>query len=156
MSPNPITVAVDGSCLGNPGPGGWAWYRNESCWAAGGLEHTTNNVAELTAVREVLGAVPADVPLILAADSRYVIDSLTKWINGWRRRGWTTAAGKPVANKELIVAISELLEGRSVAFRWVRGHAGHTLNEGADRKAHGAALCVRSSNPVRTGPGWSL
>lgn len=155
MAAQPITIAVDGSCLGNPGPGGWAWYRSERCWAAGQIRRSTNNVAELRAVVEVLTAVPADQPLVLAADSKYVIDALTKWIWGWRKRGWRTAAGKPVANKELIVACAELLEGRHVQFQWVRGHSGHPLNEGADRKARAAAERLRSGFSAEVGPGWA-
>jgi ribonuclease HI len=150
-----VTIAVDGSSLGNPGPGGWAWFHSERCWAAGQLPRVTNNVAELTAVTEVLTAVPDDVALRLVADSRYVIDALTKWIWGWRRRGWRTSSGAPVSNKELIVRCADLLERRDVTFEWVRGHAGHPLNEGADRKARAAAERLRNGMGCDSGPGWT-
>lgn len=119
------------------------------------MARSTNNQMELLAVVELLAAVPAEVPLVVVADSKYVIDALTKWIWGWRKRGWRTAAGKPVANSELIIAAADALEGRDVRFEWVRGHSGHPLNEGADSKARGAAERLRSGFSADTGPGWS-
>lgn len=149
-----ITVAADGSCLGNPGPAGWAWYINDTAWQAGGFPSATNNVGELTAVLEFLRAtahLEEDVHIL--CDSQYVINSLTQWMPGWRRRGWRKADGKPVANAELMAALHTALEGRDVRFTWVRGHAGHPLNEAADVRARAAATAMQKGVPVDTGPG---
>jgi ribonuclease HI len=99
---------------------------------------------ELTAVLELLANSDPERPVRILADSKYVIDSLTKWIHGWRRKGWRTAKGGLVANRELIEAIALAMEGRKVVFEWVRGHEGHALNEAADRKARGVATQIQS------------
>ena len=124
-----IIAAADGSALGNPGPAGWAWYVDEDCWAAGGWPESTNNRGELTAVLELLRATAdAGEDLLIQADSQYVINSLTKWMKGWKRRGWRKADGKPVLNADLMRELDEALRGRAVRFEWVRGHVGHPLN----------------------------
>lgn len=153
MTRDRTIVATDGSCLRNPGPGGWCWYRDDDAWAAGGESHTTNNRMELTALLEALRAFPADRPLHVMADSKYVIDAVTTWIHNWRRRGWRTGRGEPVKNRELIEAIDAELAGREVTFEWVRGHTGHPLNEAADARCLAAATAVDSGTPVVTGPG---
>ena len=148
----PLQVATDGSALGNPGPGGWAWYVNSYTWASGGRAHTTNNAMELAAVLDLLDATDPGQALIILADSRYVIDSLTKWVHGWKKRGWTTAKGDPVANRDLIEPIHIAMQGRSIEFVWIKGHAGHELNEGADVRARAAATeaqRTRSDTPRR-------
>lgn len=151
-----VPIAVDGSCLKNPGgAGGWAWFQANDRWAAGGVASSTNNRMELTAVIEALSAVPAEQPVLLVADSKYVIDALTKWLPGWRRRHWKTASGSPVANQDLIVAAADLLAARDVTFRWVRGHNGHHLNEQADHWARRAAEATKARSPVPSGPGWT-
>jgi ribonuclease HI len=150
----PIIVATDGSCLTNPGPGGWCWYSTDSSWAAGGVAHTTNNQMELSAVLEALTALPSNRPLVIRADSSYTIDACTKWIHGWRRRGWRTSQGGPVKNRDVIEAIDGALAGRSVQFEWVKGHAGHALNEAADARCRAAAEAMKHGTPVATGPGW--
>ena len=150
-----VVVATDGSCLTNPGPGGWSWYSDDGCWAAGGEAATTNNRMELTAVLEVLRALPRDRPLVVKADSSYTIDACTKWIHGWKRRGWKTAAKAPVKNREIIEAIDAELTGRDVTFEWVKGHAGHELNEAADERCRAAAEAVKVDREVSTGPGWN-
>lgn|SRR5574337_647507 len=94
---NRLILTADGSCIGNPGPGGWAWVLDEDCWAAGAHHRTTNNLMELRAIYEALHAVPADVPLLLQTDGRYVIQVFTEWVEKWRAAGWVTAAKKPVA-----------------------------------------------------------
>ena len=157
MSPAPspaIVVATDGSCLTNPGPGGWCWYADDSRWAAGGEAHTTNNRMELLAVLEALLALPAERALVIRADSSYTIDACTKWIHGWKRRGWKTAQGSPVKNREVIEAIDRALEGRAVTFEWVKGHAGHLMNEAADSRCRAAAEATKRDQAVATGPGW--
>jgi len=149
-----IVVATDGSCLANPGPGGWCWYADEARWAAGGETHTTNNQMELLAVLEALRSLPSTRPLLIRADSRYTIDACTKWIHGWKRRGWKTAQGAPVKNREIIEAIHGALDGRAVTFEWVKGHAGHSLNEAADGRCRAAAEAMKWGHAVRRGPGW--
>lgn len=151
-----IIAAADGSALGNPGPAGWAWYVDESCWAAGGWETSTNNRGELTAVLELLRATAhTGQDLLIQADSQYVINSLTKWRHGWKRRGWRKADGKPVLNDDLIKELDAALIGREVRFEWVRGHVGHPLNEAADARARAAATAFQRGTAVPAGPGWT-
>lgn len=156
-------MATDGSALGNPGPGGWAWAVNPpnaaapSVWASGSFAHTTNNIAELTALREALMSIPAGLPLLVRTDSTYVRDVCTKWRFGWRRKGWKTASGAPVKNQELIKELDALLEGRDVTFQWVKAHVaggGDPLNEFVDAAAQAAARSVRSGRGHDAGPGW--
>ncbi|MDN3309831.1 ribonuclease H [Microbacterium oryzae] len=150
-----ITAAADGSALGNPGPMGWAWYIDDERWAAGGSPHGTNNQGELQAVLELLRATaPANLPLLIECDSRYVIDSVTKWMPGWKRKGWRKADGKPVLNREILEAIDEEMQGRDVVFSWVKGHAGHPLNEAADERANAAAQAYQRRAEPRRGPGF--
>lgn len=151
-----ITAAADGSALGNPGPNGWAWYIDDDRWAAGGSPHGTNNQGELQAVLELLRATAGiDEKLIIECDSRYVIDSVTKWMPGWKRRGWRKSDGGPVLNRELLEGIDEALRGRDVEFSWVKGHAGHPLNEAADERANSAAKAYQQKQEPRRGPGFS-
>ena len=150
-----ITAAADGSALGNPGPMGWAWYIDDDRWAAGGSPHGTNNQGELQAVLELLRATAgSDASLLVECDSRYVIDSVTKWMPGWKRKGWRKSDGKPVLNRELLQAIDDELQGRDVTFFWVKGHAGHPRNEAADERANGAAQAFRRGVEPQRGPGF--
>ncbi len=149
-------VAVDGSALGNPGPAGWAWYVDENCWAAGGWPSSSNNRGELTALLEILKATaPTNEELHVLADSQYVINSVTKWIAGWKANGWRKADKKPVVNVDLMQAIDKAITGRKVSFEWVRGHSGHPLNEAADDKARAAARAYQHHSSVESGPGWT-
>lgn len=154
-----LTVAVDGSALGNPGPAGWAWVVSPECWDAGGWDHGTNNLGELTAVQQILLATAAagldDQPLHIQADSQYAINVITKWMQGWKKRGWTKADKKPIANLELIQDIDRLIDGRHVTFEWVRGHNGHPLNELADDRAREAASLHQQGRTAQGGPGFS-
>nr|WP_017201905.1 ribonuclease H [Microbacterium barkeri] len=148
-----ITAAADGSALGNPGPNGWAWYIDEANWAAGGSPHGTNNQGELRAVLELLRATAGtDEKLLIECDSRYVIDSVTKWMPGWKRRGWRKSDGGPVLNRDLLEGIDEAIRGRDVEFSWVKGHAGHPLNEAADERANAAAKAYQQKQEPRRGP----
>ncbi|MFJ4045738.1 ribonuclease H [Microbacterium sp. NPDC089987] len=150
-----ITAAADGSALGNPGPNGWAWYIDDDRWAAGGSPHGTNNQGELQAVLELLRATAGvDETLVIECDSRYVIDSVTKWMPGWKRRGWRKADGAPVLNRDLLEGIDEAMRGRDVEFSWVKGHAGHPLNEAADQRANAAATAYKEKREPRRGPGF--
>ncbi|SPT52847.1 Ribonuclease HI [Actinomyces bovis] len=151
-----IIAAADGSALGNPGPAGWAWYVDENCWAAGGWPESTNNRGELTAVLELLQATAhTGEDLLIQADSQYVINSLTKWRHGWKKRGWRKADGKPVLNDDLMKQLDAALAGRVVHFEWVRGHVGHPMNEAADTRARGAATAYQRGLAVPSGPGWT-
>jgi ribonuclease HI len=151
-----ITAAADGSALGNPGPAGWAWYVNDDCWRAGGWPHGTNNQGELMAVLDLFRAT-AHMPgeeLRILCDSQYVINAVTKWMPGWKRKGWRKADGKPVLNVDLLKDIDQALVGRRYTFEWVRGHAGHELNEAADVRARAAATAYQQGVAVRQGPGF--
>lgn len=152
-----ITAAADGSALGNPGPNGWAWYIDDANWAAGGSPHGTNNQGELRAVLELLLATAGtDEKLLIECDSRYVIDSVTKWMPGWKRKGWRKSDGGPVLNRDLLEGIDEAIRGRDVEFSWVKGHAGHPLNEAADERANAAAKAYQAKQEPRRGPGFTL
>jgi ribonuclease HI len=151
-----ITAAADGSALGNPGPAGWAWYVNDDCWRAGGWPHGTNNQGELMAVLDLFRSTAhlSGEKLHILCDSQYVINSVTKWMPGWKRKGWRKADGKPVLNVELLKEIDQALTGRKYTFEWVRGHAGHDLNEAADDRARAAAMAYQQGVAVRQGPGF--
>jgi ribonuclease HI len=152
-----IIAAADGSALGNPGPAGWAWYVDDDCWAAGGWKHATNNQAELTAVLELFRATAhLEDELHIQCDSQYVINALTKWMAGWKRKGWRKADGKPVMNVELLQALDAELAGRRYRFEWVKGHIGHVMNEAADERARAVAEAFRrGATAIPSGPGWT-
>ncbi|RBP64644.1 ribonuclease HI [Brevibacterium sanguinis] len=150
-----IIAAADGSALGNPGPAGWAWYIDDGCWHAGGWPESTNNRGELMAVLDLLrSTAEVDDDLLVYCDSQYVINALTKWMPGWKRRGWKKADGKEVLNRDLLAELDEALTGRSVEFEWVRGHSDHTMNEAADRRARAAATAFQDGTTVPEGPGF--
>ncbi|WP_347404422.1 ribonuclease H [Streptomyces sp. MST-110588] len=137
-----IIAACDGASKGNPGPAAWAWVVASpdgtiERWEAGPLGTATNNVAELTALRMLLEATDPAVPAQVRMDSQYAMKAVTTWLPGWRKKGWKTAAGKPVANQELVRRIDELLTGRTVEFRYVPAHQvdGDPLNAAADAAA---------------------
>ncbi|MFD7900853.1 ribonuclease H [Kitasatospora sp. NPDC059722] len=141
-----VIAACDGAAKGNPGPAGWAYVVADAAgapqrWQSGALGHSTNNIGELTALRELLASTDAAAPLEVRLDSTYTRDAVTKWLVGWKRNGWKTAAGKPVANRELIQEIDALLAGRDVAFVYVPAHQvdGDPLNAIADKAASDAA-----------------
>ena len=150
-----ITAAADGSALGNPGPSGWAWYVDDDRWDAGGWKHGTNNMGELKAVLELFRATAhTGEDLLVLCDSQYVINSVTKWMPGWKRKGWRKGDGKPVMNVDLLKEIDEAIAGRSYRFEWVKGHVGHVLNEAADARARAAATAYQQGLEVPTGPGF--
>ncbi|EON22711.1 ribonuclease H [Nocardioides sp. CF8] len=150
-----IIAAADGSALGNPGPAGWAWYVDDSCWASGGWPHGTNNMGELMAVLDLLQQTAhLDDELHVFCDSTYVINAVTKWMAGWKRKGWKKGDGKPVINVELMKALDAAMQGRRVRFEWVKGHAGHELNEAADRLANAAASAYQRGGAADPGPGF--
>lgn len=151
-----ITAAADGSALGNPGPAGWAWYVDDGCWAAGGWPHGTNNMGELMAVLDLLQQTAhVDEDLRVLCDSQYAINVISKWTPGWKRRGWRKGDGKPVQNVELVKALDQAMQGRRVRFEWVKGHAGHELNEAADARARAAAVAYQRGQEPDAGPGFA-
>lgn len=133
-----VTIYTDGACSGNPGPGGWGAIlvhggtRKE---LSGGESETTNNRMELQAAIEALNALKRPCKVALYTDSVYVRDGITKWIKGWQRNGWRTAAKKPVKNTELWQALQAALQPHDIDWHWVKGHAGHPENERADELA---------------------
>ncbi|SEB36565.1 Ribonuclease HI [Paramicrobacterium humi] len=152
-----ITAAADGSALGNPGPAGWAWYIDDSSWAAGGWAHGTNNMGELMAVLDLFRAtahIPQE-PLHILCDSQYAINCISKWMPGWKRKGWRKADGKPVMNVDILKQIDEAIQGRTYRFEWVKGHAGHELNEAADDRARAVALAYQGGLAIPCGPGFA-
>ena len=150
-----ITAAADGSSLGNPGPAGWAWYVDEHTWDAGGWPQGTNNLGELTAILRLLEATAeTGDELHILADSQYAINVVSKWRLGWKKRGWTKADKKPIKNLELIQEIDRAMEGRRVTFEWVKGHAGHRMNERADDLARACAEAYQAGRTPEPGPGF--
>ncbi|MEX0172261.1 ribonuclease H family protein [Streptomyces sp. LMG1-1-1.1] len=155
-----IIAACDGASKGNPGPAAWAWVIGRSDgevdrWEAGPLGRATNNVAELTALERLLEALDPGVPAEVRMDSQYAMKAVTTWLPGWRRKGWKTSSGSPVANKELVVRIDALLTGRDVAFVYVPAHQvdGDPLNDAADRAASHTA---RTQEPTGSAAGAPL
>jgi ribonuclease HI len=138
MSARRVALYTDGACSGNPGPGGWGaillWGDHKKT-ISGGEAQTTNNRMELTAAIEGLEALSRGCPVDLHTDSQYLKNGITGWIHGWKRNGWRTADKKPVKNEDLWRRLDTALERHDVEFHWVKGHAGHDLNEEADRLA---------------------
>jgi ribonuclease HI len=149
-APARFVAFCDGSSLVNPGgPGGTGWVVLDRTrpalrfggtrWVVDGSFAVTNNRMELRAVLEALDGLPAGEQVEVISDSRYVVDALSRWIAGWRRKGWRTAAGGPVSNRDLIEAIDARAGALKVRYSWVRGHDGHAVNEVVDRLAEAAA-----------------
>ncbi|MEQ8504704.1 MAG: ribonuclease HI [Rhodospirillales bacterium] len=133
-----IEIFTDGACSGNPGPGGWGVlmrWRDHEKELFGGEPATTNNRMELMAAIQGIENVTRPARLRLVTDSVYVKDGITKWIHGWKRNGWKTAAKKPVKNEDLWRRLDAALAGHDVDWQWVKGHAGHPENERADELA---------------------
>ena len=136
-----IDIFTDGACSGNPGPGGWAAILRSGGHEKeifGGERATTNNRMELTAVIEGLNALKAGSPVTIHTDSRYVMDGASKWILGWKKKGWKTADKKPVKNEDLWLALDDAMARHTIHWVWVAGHSGHPENERADALARGA------------------
>ncbi len=134
-----IEIYTDGACRGNPGPGGWGALLMSGTHRKtihGGESETTNNRMELTAAIEALGALSGSSRVILYTDSKYVLDGINDWLPNWKKRGWQTAAKKPVKNKELWQALDAAVERHDIDWRWVKGHNGNPGNETADELAN--------------------
>ncbi len=140
-----VEIATDGACKGNPGPGGWGAVLRFGAVEkelSGGETPTTNNRMEMMAAIMALETLKRPCRVILSTDSVYVRDGITKWIHGWKRNGWRTAAKKPVANAELWQRLDQAAARHQIEWRWVKGHAGDADNERADRLASDAAVAA--------------
>lgn len=149
----PVAAHADGSCLGNPGPGGWAYviaYADGTRQtASGALRHTTNNQAELMAATEALKALPEDAVGTLNLDSEYIVRAVNEWRGKWESNGWRASKGGPVANKDLFKALFGLVDAHpGVKLKWIRGHAGDAMNELVDR--------IARTEAERAQHGWGL
>ena len=134
-----IEIFTDGACRGNPGPGGWGVLLisgNRRKTMYGGAHDTTNNRMELTAAIEALNALNGPRKVLLHTDSKYVMDGIMSWMDGWKRRGWKTADKKPVKNQDLWLALEEAAGRHEINWNWVKGHAGVPGNEEADALAN--------------------
>ncbi|WP_164116165.1 ribonuclease HI [Sphingorhabdus sp. Alg239-R122] len=142
-----VEIATDGACKGNPGPGGWGAlirYGTKEKEISGGEADTTNNRMELMAAIRALQALKRPCRVTLSTDSSYVKDGITKWIYGWQKNGWKTAAKKPVKNADLWQELLEAVAPHQIEWKWVKGHAGDVDNERADMLASDAAMAIAS------------
>ena len=147
--PGETEIWTDGACSGNPGPGGWAAIivppDGPEIERSGGDPDTTNNRMEYTAALEGLRALPDGTDVVIVTDSQLMLNSMTQWIEGWKRKGWKTAGNKPVKNQDLVMALDEEIGRHNVRWHWVRGHetggahAHKALNDRADRLAVAAS-----------------
>ena len=140
---SPVLVHTDGSCLGNPGPGGWAArleFKNEVKFFSGGFALTTNNRMEIYAALMALTALTRSCRVNLHTDSRYLCDAVEKrWLANWRKKNWKKADNKPVLNRDLWERLVPLLDKHQVRFHWVEAHVGHPENEAVDSLARSEA-----------------
>jgi len=133
-----IEMYTDGACSGNPGPGGWGVllrWRDHEKELFGGEAETTNNRMELMAAIQGIESLKRSSLVDLYTDSTYVRDGITKWIHGWKKNGWRTAAKKPVKNEDLWKRLDQAITGHDIEWHWVKGHDGHPENERADELA---------------------
>lgn len=136
-----VDIYTDGACSGNPGPGGWGAILvsgDKERALSGGEAHTTNNRMEMMAAIEALRALKRACEVHLYTDSQYLRDGITQWIKRWRQNGWRTAEKKPVKNSDLWQALEEAASRHQMHWHWVKGHAGHPMNERADALARAA------------------
>ena len=141
-----VIIYTDGAASGNPGPGGYgvvmessAGHRKE---LSGGFARTTNNRMEMTAAIRALEALIEPCAVDLYTDSKYLIDGITRWVEGWKKRGWINASKKPVRNADLWHELIALTERHRVEWHWVKGHSGHPENERVDKLASDAAEAI--------------
>jgi len=142
-----VDIHTDGACLGNPGPGGWAallMHDGRERELAGGEAQTTNNRMELLAAIMALEALKSPCEVVLSTDSQYVQKGIGEWLPNWIRRGWKTAGGDPVKNKDLWERLQLAAAPHAVKWKWVKGHAGHVENERVDKLARAEAEKFRS------------
>lgn len=140
-----VQIITDGSCLGNPGPGGWACILRYGahCKELSGAEpHTTNNRMEMIAAIQALALLKERCQVVIVTDSQYLKNGITKWIRGWKRNGWMTREQKPVLNRDLWEQLDTLIAKHEVAWEWTKGHANHDDNNRCDELAQSAARQV--------------
>ena len=140
-----IEIFTDGACKGNPGPGGWGALLRMGAHEkepSGSEPDTTNNRMEMTAAIRALNALIRPCEITLYTDSRYVIDGITKWVHGWKKKGWVNASKKPVRNADLWHELIEAAAPHTIQWEWVKGHSGHPENERVDKLASDAADTV--------------
>jgi len=147
-----VTIHTDGACTGNPGPGGWGAVLE--CGTvkkeiSGGEIATTNNRMELKAAIHALAALKYPCKVVLYTDSEYLRNGITAWIWGWKRRGWLTAAKKPVKNADLWKELDAQASRHEIVWKWLKGHAGHPLNERCDEIGRGEIDKIRRSVPAQ-------
>ncbi len=141
MPNNVVEIFTDGACRGNPGPGGWGAllrYNGVERELYGYQPVTTNNQMELMAAIQALETLKRACDVVLTTDSQYVRQGITEWLAGWKRKGWKTAAGKPVKNQELWQRLDTAAAQHKIDWRWVKGHSGHAENERVDQLANRA------------------
>ncbi|MBN9060940.1 MAG: ribonuclease HI [Rhizobiales bacterium 65-9] len=141
MTDSTVVIYTDGACSGNPGPGGWGAilrYGGHEKELRGGETPTTNNRMELMAAIAALESLKRPVEVELHTDSQYLRNGITQWIHGWKKNGWRTADRKPVKNEELWKRLDAAVARHKVAWKWIKGHAGHEFNERADELARQA------------------
>ncbi|TVQ29663.1 MAG: ribonuclease HI [Geminicoccaceae bacterium] len=145
-SAEPVEIHTDGACSGNPGPGGWGavlrWGGHEK-ELSGGEALTTNNRMELMAAIASLEALKRPSHVVLWTDSNYLRQGITNWINAWKRNGWTNSQRQPVKNRDLWERLDAARGQHQIDWRWLKGHAGHPLNERADELARAAVKALR-------------
>jgi ribonuclease HI len=134
-----VDIFTDGACRGNPGPGGWgavlvAGKHRKTLY--GGERETTNNRMELTAAIEALRALKGRQTVVVHTDSKYLLEGIRSWLPGWKKRGWKTAARKPVRNQDLWETLDALAARHDLTWKWVKGHSGHAGNDAADALAN--------------------
>jgi ribonuclease HI len=157
-----VELFTDGACSGNPGPGGWGAilrFGDTTRELFGGEPETTNNRMELLAAISGLNALKEPCEVLLHTDSKYVMDGINGWINGWKRNGWKTASKQPVKNAELWQQLDEANRRHTVTWTWVKGHAGHVENERADELARMGMAPFKPSrapDPLRAKPAPAL
>jgi len=142
-----VTIFTDGACSGNPGPGGWGailTFGDHEKELNGGEEHTTNNRMELLAAISALDALKRPCSVDLHTDSEYLKNGITGWIKNWKKNGWRTADKKPVKNIDLWQRLDAGLSQHDVRWHWVKGHAGHAMNERADELARNGLIAARA------------
>jgi len=136
---NTVYIYTDGACRGNPGPGGWGAimrYNDTEKEYFGGEKETTNNRMEMSAIIESLSLLTRPCKVDLCTDSRYVIDGITKWLPGWKKKNWKTSKNQPVKNEDLWRTLDKLVQPHDITWNWVKGHSGHIENERADQLAN--------------------
>ncbi|MCW8108733.1 ribonuclease HI [Alteromonas ponticola] len=154
MSKKSVRIYTDGSCLGNPGPGGYGavlLYKNHRKELADGFAHTTNNRMELLAAIKALESLSESCHITLTTDSQYVKNGINQWIHNWRKNGWKTKDRKPVKNADLWQQLDEAVNRHDIDWKWVKGHSGHPENERCDELAREAA----TANPTKVDTGFA-